>query len=134
MVEITQGNTLEINNLLAFRKAVKQTQMAEVGMELEKEIKKTGVERAGAPISVTYGMTGELMDMEMFVPVNKVVATDNPFKFREKIKIVNALKVAYKGNPALLQEAYDEAGKYIEENGLVPITQGYNIARKVVVE
>lgn len=131
MAEIRQGETLEMENLMSFRGKVRQQELEKIGNDLELQVKTSGAERIGYPISVTYGMEGELIDVEVLLPINKRIPSSGKYVFKEKLLITNALMVKHVGNPAGLQAVCNELNSYIMENKLVPITVGYNVTRKV---
>ena len=72
-----------------------------------------------------------MLEAAVLLPVNRRIDNINGYVFKERIKIVNALTIKHKGNPAKLYETYDELNQYISRNNLVPITAGYNITRKI---
>ena len=131
MAEIRQGETLEMENLMSFRGKVRQQELEKIGNDLELQVKTSGAERVGYPITVTYGIEGDLIDVEVLLPINKRVPSTGKYVFKEKLLITNALMVKHVGNPAGLQAACNELNSYIMENKLVPITAGYNVTRKV---
>ena len=53
MAEIRQGETLEMENLMSFRGKVRQQELEKIGNDLELQVKTSGAERIGYPISVT---------------------------------------------------------------------------------
>lgn len=131
MAEIRQGETLEMENLMSFRGKVRQQELEKIGNDLELQVKTSGAERVGYPITVTYGIEGDLIDVEVLLPINKRVPSTGKYVFKEKLLITNALMVKHVGNPAGLQAVCNELNSYIMENKLVPITAGYNVTRKV---
>ena len=131
MAEIRQGETLEMENLMSFRGKVRQQELEKIGNDLELQVKTSGAERVGYPITVTYGIEGDLIDVEVLLPINKRIPSSGKYVFKEKLLITNALMVKHVGNPAGLQAVCNELNSYIMENKLVPITVGYNVTRKV---
>ena len=69
--------------------------------------------------------------LELICPIDKKIESIERYVYKEKIKIVNAVMMSYKGNPTGLQEACNELNKYIMENKLQPITVGYNVTKKI---
>ncbi len=106
-------------------------EVEKIGKELEEIITKSGAKKVGNPISVTYGVEGEMMDMEILIPIDKKIENIEHYFFKEKIKIVNALLVKHKGNPMMLQNTFNEVNHYIVENNLTPITPGYNVTKTI---
>ena len=131
MAEIVKGQMLEVENLYTFRGQVSQIEVENIGKELEEIITKNGAQKVGNPISVTYGIEGSIMDMELLIPIDKEIENVEPYCFKEKIKIVNALLAKHKGNPMMLQNTFNEVNHYIVENKLTPITPGYNVTKTI---
>lgn len=108
MLEILEGQTLEVENLVSFRGSISQAELEEIGKDLEATANQAGAKRVGSPITATYGINGSKMDIEVLFPVDKRVDITNKYTYKEKIKIVNAVAAKYIGNPSGLQEACDE--------------------------
>lgn len=131
MAEILKNQLLEIENILSFRGKVSITDMEQLGKEMEKKVNEFGAKRIGNPITATYGVEGNLMDIEILLPIDRKIENSDKYIYKEKIKIVNALVGKHHGNPAELQNTCNELNQYIMENRLTPITVGYNVIRKV---
>ena len=131
MADIRSGETLEIKNLLSVRAKARPQEVEKMGSDLESQVKAAGAERIGYPITVTHGVEGDLIDVEILLPVNKAIPSTGNYVFKEKILITNALKAKHTGNPAGLQMTCNELNRYIIENKLQPITAGYNVTRRV---
>ena len=131
MMEIKTGQTLELDNVLSFRGKLTQGEVQQIGKDMESKIIAANARLVGNPIMATYAIEGEKMDMELICPIDKKIESIEGYVYKEKIKIVNAAKMSYKGNPNGLQEACNELNKYIMENKLQPITVGYNVTKKI---
>lgn len=131
MSEIKRNQELEVNNILSFRGKVKPQELDAIVKDMELKMKDTGVERVGNPITATYAMDKEGVDVEVLLPINKSMGNIGIYKFKERIKIVNAVLLSYKGNPVGLQNACNELNQYIVDNQLQPITVGYNITKHI---
>ena len=131
MIEIIENQTLEVENLLSFRGNVTQAEMATIGKEMEEAVNGAGAKRIGSPITATYGVEGEKVDVELLLPIDKKIESIGNYTYKEKIKIVNAVVAKYVGNPTGLQNACNELNQYIIEHKLVPITVGYNGTKKI---
>lgn len=131
MIEIVENQTLEVENLLSFRGNVTQAEMTVIGKEMEELVNRAGIKRKGSPITATYGMVGDKIDVEILLPIDKETDSTEKYLYKKKIKIVNAVVAKYLGNPNGLQEACDELNHYIIEHKLIPITVGYNVTKKV---
>lgn len=129
MLEIKVGEKLEVDSLISFHGKINQNELDEIGRNMEKRIQDAGAKKIGNPITAIYSVEGSLMDLELLIPVDKVMEDTEGYKFKEKLNIVNAAKLSYKGHPNGLQNACNELNQYIVNNKLHPITVGYNITR-----
>ena len=59
----------------------------------------------GNPVMATFEVDGTNMDIELIFPIDKKIDSTERYVYKEKIKIVNAVMMSYKGNPNGLQEA-----------------------------
>ena len=72
---------------------------------MENYIQNVGAKRVGNPITATYAVEGDMIDIELLMPVDKSIASTDKFMFKNQIKIVNAVVAEYKGHPIGLQDA-----------------------------
>ena len=131
MLEIKENQELNVANVLSYKGKVKQAELENVGKEMESYIQKAGAKRVGNPTTATYAVEGDMIDIELLMPIDKSIDSTDKFVFKNQIKIVNAVVIHYIGNPNELQVAYNELNKYIIDNGLNVITAGYNVTKKV---
>lgn len=131
MIEILSGQTLEVEKLFSYRGKIRQADLEGIGKEMENEVISAGAKRMGMPITVTYGVENDIMEVEILLPIDKKINNTGKFCYKEKIKIVNALMAKHRGNPMQLQNTCNELNRYIVEHNLVPITAGYNVTTKV---
>ncbi len=130
MLEIKENQELQVVNLLSYRGKVKQAEFENIGKEMESYIQNIGAKRVGNPITATYALEGDLIDIELLIPINKSIDSTDKFVFKNQIKIVNAVIAAYKGHPIGLQDACNQLNQYIIEHKLQPVTVGYNVTKK----
>ncbi len=130
MIEILSGQMLEIDHLFSYRGKIKSAELEEIGKKMEEKVNLAGAKRIGMPITVTYGVENDTMEIEILLPINRKISSTDEFCYKEKIKIVNALVAKHKGSPMKLQNTCNELNQYIAENKLVPITAGYNVTKK----
>jgi hypothetical protein len=121
---------LNVVNVLSYRGKVKQTEIENVGKEMESYIKNAGAKRVGNPITATYAVEGDAIDIELLMPIDKTIDSSDRFVFKNQIKIVIAVVACYKGHPMGLQDACNQLNQYIVEHSLQPITVGYNVTKK----
>ena len=130
MTEIKTGQTLELNNVLSYRGKVKQSELEVVGKALEQEAVLAGAKVVGNPVTATYTVEQDEIDMELLLPIDREITPQERYVFKKEIRIVNAVMAAYKGHPMGLQDACNQLNQYIVEHGLQPITVGYNVTKK----
>lgn len=128
---IESGKEFRMENVLSLRKRMTQR---ELDNELEKIgdfLQENGATQAGAIVTVTYEIEPNngkpLLDMEILVPMDKELELPDEYVFKPLFHIVNAVYARHKGNPAALQETYNEMLEYIQQNNLQQITVGYNV-------
>jgi effector-binding domain-containing protein len=131
MAEILKNQLLEIENIISFRGKVCLTDIEQIGKEMEEKAKQLGAKRIDNPITATYGVEGDLLDIEILLPIDKKIENFDKYIYKDRIKIVNALVAKHHGNPAALQNTCNELNQYILEKQLTPITAGYNVTRKI---
>lgn len=130
MLEIKENQELNVTNLLSYRGKLKQTELENIGKEMESYIQSEGAKRVGNPITATYELEGDEIDIELLMPIDKSIESMDKFDFKNQIKIVNAVVASYIGHPMGLQDACNQLNQYIMERRLQPITVGYNVTKK----
>jgi len=130
MIEIKENQELNVDNLLSYKGKIKQAELENIGKEMEIYIQSTGAKRVGNPITATYAVEGDAIDIELMIPIDKSIVSTDKFVFKSQIKIVNAIVAEYKGHPIGLQDACNQLNQYIMEHKLQPITVGYNVTKK----
>ena len=128
---IIENQMLEVDNLISFRGQLKQCQLDNIADEMKKYIAFYGARPTGKPITATYSVDNGIMDMEILLPLDKEVPTSQKFIFKEKLKIVNEIKISHFGEISSLQLTCNGLNKYIITHKLTPITVGYNVIRNV---
>lgn len=131
MLEIKENQELNVNNLLSYRGKVRQREIENIGKEMEIYIQNVGAKRVGNPINATYAVDGDIIDVELIIPIDRSISSTEKFVFKNKIKIVNAVVASYKGHPMGLQDVCNQLNQYIMEHKLQPITAGYNVTNKI---
>lgn len=129
MTEIKTEQKLELNNILSFRGKIKQAELEAVGKALEQEAVLAGAKVVGNPVSATYAVDQDEIDIELLLPIDKEITPQEKYVFKKEIRIVNAAMVAYKGNLTGLQGACNELNQYMLEHKMQPITVGYNVTK-----
>ena len=67
--------------------------------------------------------------MEILIPVSYRIPCNEPYEFKERIKIVNAIYVA-EDDITKLQDTMNQMNQYIFDNKLQPITSAYLVQTK----
>ena len=130
MLEIKENQELNVTNLLSYRGKLKQTELENIGKEMVSYIQSAGAKRVGNPITATYELEGDEIDIELLMPIDKSIESMDKFDFKNQIKIVNAVVASYIGHPMGVQDACNQLNQYIMERRLQPITVGYNVTKK----
>lgn len=73
MIEIKKNQKLEVQNLLSFRGKIKQSEVENIGKDMELKVSEVGAKRVGNPITATYSLEGDTLDFEMLLPVDRTV-------------------------------------------------------------
>lgn len=71
----------------------------------------------------------QILDVEVLIPIAYRIPIENPYVFKEKIKLRNALYAKVE-QVEKLNEAMNEINQYILSNGFQPITSAYIIQTK----
>lgn len=112
MLEIKENQELNVANVLSYKGKVKQAELENVGKEMESYIQKAGAKRVGNPTTATYAVEGDMIDIELLMPIDRSIDSTDKFVFKNQIKIVNAVVACYKGHPMGLQEACNQVNQY----------------------
>lgn len=131
MSEIIENTTLEMTNVISYRGKVTQQQLAQIANKIDEMIRSNKAEKSGPNVSATFAVemsNGKpLLDVEVLVPINKVITVVDGYVFKPIFCLKNAVKVRHNGNPTGLQNTANELMAYIRQKGLTPITAGYNV-------
>lgn len=131
MHEITENATLEMTNVLSYRRRSTQRELSQVSRDIEEVLRCSGAKRSGSSVSSTHAVDTSgaepMLDMEILIPIDKEISVSSPFAIKPVFRLRNAVKIRHKGSPALLQNTAKELMDYISDRGLTPITPGYNV-------
>ncbi len=133
-MQIKEGQTLELRNVLSYRAKLTQRELAAKSQEIEKLLQESGAKRAANPVTATFaveqGAQGPVMDIELLIPLNREITPPEGYVWKPRFLLTNAVVVRHVGNPATLQEAANAINAYMAEHRLTPITPGYNVTVK----
>ncbi len=71
----------------------------------------------------------QILDVEALLPISYRIPIENPYVFKEKIKIANALYIKVE-QVEKINDAMNEVNQYILSNRLQPITAAYIVQTK----
>jgi effector-binding domain-containing protein len=135
---ILENQELMLNNLISLRKKMTQQEMTQELQKIGQIIKENNATKCGPIITSTFaieqGYMGQVMDIEILIPVDKELSLGNSLNFKKQFCLINALKISHIGNPSLLQNTYNELNKYINDNNLQTITSAYAVTVKDIAD
>jgi hypothetical protein len=62
-----------------------------------------GARKVGSIITVTYGMESEIIDEEIYIPIDKEIPSQSDMVYKPELLLANCLNTTHKGNPQQLQ-------------------------------
>lgn len=75
-----------------------------------------------------------IVDLEIWVPLNKKIESTDEFSFLDKFELYNFILVEYKGSPEKSGDVSKQIQEYIEKEGLTPLPPAYNHSMHVASE
>lgn len=128
---VQRGKELKMENVLSLRKKMTQEEMQKEMAKIGQFFEANGIKKSGYITTTTYSIDSDgTLDMEILVPMDKLVDLPSEYRLKSVFKLVNAVYARHEGNPANLQNVYNEMLAYIKENNLQQITTGYNVTLK----
>ena len=131
-MDIKLNQTFQMDNLLAMRKRLPPAQWQEHVAKMFAHIESCGAKKMDGGVSATYAADADGMDMEMYFPIDRVIPSTEEFIFKPKLRLVNCVKMNYKGNPQGLQGAMESVNTYMTDNGLTPVAVGFVVTVREV--
>ncbi len=132
-MEIMLNQQYEMNNLITRSGRLTVTEFQKNLMEMASSYKDFAINNGEYIITTTKAVEfigGEqLMDVELLMPISYRMPVEEPYQWKDKVRITNALYVKVT-DPALLQETLNQVNEYIAENRLQPITSAYLVQTK----
>ncbi|HHV09334.1 MAG TPA: hypothetical protein GXX75_03520 [Clostridiales bacterium] len=132
-MEVILNQEYEMNHLITRSGRFTVAEFQKNLMEMANSYKDFAVNNGEYMITTTKAVefiAGEqVMDVEILMPVDYRMPVEEPYQFKEKVRLVNALYVKVT-DPALLQETLNQVNGYITENKLQPITPAYLVQTK----
>ena len=130
-MEILKGQSYEIENLVSRSGKFTTNELQTIEIELLNTFKNNAIHNGEYIITTTRAVEdeGRIMDVEILLPMNGSVKVKEPYTFKKRIKIVNALYMKL-ADIKLLQEAINEINGYIMGHKLQPVTSAYIVQSK----
>jgi len=134
VIELTveTNQQLHMTNLIAFRKNVRAAELHGYAEKMLAYFESHGAKKVGGSVSATYAVDGDMMDIEVYIPVDKEIPSSEEFVFKPKLYLCNCIKVNHKGNPQLLEETINKLNDYIENHNLTPISACFTVTLKEI--
>jgi len=128
---IESAKELRFENVASFRKKIFQSNVKDELSRFISTLKQTGAQKNGPLISATFGVeqTTEhpLIDIEFLIPLDRAIQLTDDYVFKPIFHLTNAVYSRYSGDPALIQNQYNEMIKYLHIHNLQQITVAYNV-------
>ncbi|MFM1541084.1 hypothetical protein [Helcococcus ovis] len=124
---ILENQKFQATNVLSFRAKMTVDDFNNKILELQNYIKKNNLQEIGHKFSTVYLFDSSIIDMEVFVSVDRKIDVRDNYNFIEEFTLENALKYKMVGNPNKSQDAFNKLKNYIEENGFIQKTPVYTV-------
>lgn len=82
MLEIKENQELHVENLLSYWGKVRQTELESVGKEMKSYVQKAGAKWVGNPITATYAVEGDTIDVELLMHIDNSIASTDKYLFK----------------------------------------------------
>jgi effector-binding domain-containing protein len=129
--EILENQGIDLENLLSFRLKGSTVQLQKLSDVVSSFIEKGGYKKTGPTISATYSVetngNTDIIDFELLIPLDRSFIPPDGCIHKERFSLKNAISIRHIGNPQSLQDTCNILLSYIQQNGLQPITVGYNV-------
>lgn len=132
-MNILSEQTYEIKNIISRSDRFTVHKFQEVLVEMARGFKDYAINNGDTIITTTKAVEGvdneQILDVEILLPVNYRIPCSEPYVFKEKIKIANALYTR-EDDITKLQDTMNYMNQYILDNKLQPITSAYLVQLK----
>jgi len=117
---IETNQQLDMTNLISFKKKLRATELQEHVEKLITYISARGAKKLDGSISATYAVMGDVMDIEVMIPINCEIPSNDEFLFKPEFRLTNCIKISHNDSVARLQETIEKLGQYITNHMLTP--------------
>ena len=119
---VEHGQTLEVKNVVSFRKNLPPAELQNSIDKILQYIGSCGAVKVNLVISATYAANETMIDVEVYVPIDKVISSTVEFIYKPRLYLTNCLKASHKGHPNHLGNTLKKLNEYIVERQLQPIS------------
>lgn len=130
-MEILKERTYQMVNLVSKSGKFKVDDFQSIVMEMSNAFKDKAIENGEYIITTTKIIEdeGRILDVEILIPVTDPIEVEEPYIYKDKIKIVNALYIKII-DVNLLSKAMNRVNEYIVEHQLLATTSAYLVQTK----
>lgn len=126
---IESGKTVTFKNLISFRSIMTQQQIQEKLIELVLLLQQKGINKTGPMIYANHDTyPNGLIDMEILIPIDRVIPSNGEFTIMEELIIENALYKRSLGYNDKLMEAYKLLDDHIYEKQIEVYSPTYQLS------
>ncbi|MFZ5988053.1 MAG: AraC family transcriptional regulator [Bacillota bacterium] len=133
MAVIEIGKELYLENVISLRKKLKQEEINNEFINIERFMQLNGVKKTSPIVTTTHSIDyNGIIDFEILISIDRSISNLTEYQLKPIFRIVNAVYARHEGNPALLQDVYNEMTDFIMKNNMRQITPGYNVMMQEV--
>lgn len=133
-MQVKEGQELLLSHVLSYRGKLTQQQIQDEMMMMNQLMIEQGVKKDGPLTTATFGIEdgieGQLLDIELLIPLEREINVPDRYVFKPIIKIVNALSVRHEGHPGMINNAINLLNEFIVQGNKQVITATYNVTVK----
>ena len=133
-MHIETNQILNMENLISFKKRLRASELQEHVERLLAYAESYGAKKLGGGVSATYEVNGDVMDIEMYFPIDKAIPSNDVFVFKPLLRLENCVKSNYKGHPQFVENTMKALNDFIVTNQFVPISVGFTVTVKDIID
>jgi len=131
-MEITTNANYKAANIMRFRGKVTNQELKAAIERLSDHIELNGAKKTGELITATHVLYLEsgVSDIEVFVPVDRVIASSDEFEYKSSLNFLNCVTAKYKGCPHFMPIFHVKLYHKIKELGLTEMQPFYCVFKE----
>lgn len=130
MISITEHQKLIVKKGLSFRGIVKERELELIKKDMENLLDKVNIKNEGKLITVTFGVDGDFIDVELIIPIEGDLFDKlGKYQIKDNIVIEDAILASYTGDAGEFGNACIYVKEYMNKKNLQPTTVGYNVLK-----